>query len=69
MVFIGLDAAAGVCVLLSIYCAWRSEPASIFGTLVWCFAFATSATAANPGPPRRRFFPLMSRAAPARWRP
>ena len=38
LVFIALDAAAGVCVLLSVYCAWRGEPPGAFAVLVWCFA-------------------------------
>jgi hypothetical protein len=70
MVFIGLDAAAGVCVLLTIYCAWRGEPAGIFGILVWCFAlgsaFANFRHGNQPGaaPDAVWFFPLMSVAGP-----
>ncbi|WP_203933889.1 DUF2637 domain-containing protein [Virgisporangium ochraceum] len=70
-VFISLDAAAGVCVLLTVYSAWRGEPAGVFGVLVWCFALA-SATAnlrhgQQPGaaPDAIWFFPLMSLAGPA----
>ena len=69
-VFIGLDAAAGVCVLLTVYCAWRGEPAGIFGILVWCFAlgsaFANFRHGSQPGaaPDAIWFFPLMSVAGP-----
>lgn len=71
LVFIALDAAAGVCVLLSVYCAWRGEPAGIFGVLVWCFAlssaFANYRHPSIPGaaPDAIWFFPLMSVAGPA----
>lgn len=71
LVFIALDAAAGVCVLLSVYCAWRGEPAGIFGVLVWCFAltsaFGNYRHSSIPGaaPDARWFFPLMSVAGPA----
>ncbi len=70
-VFIALDAAAGVCVLLTVYCAWRGEPAGVFGVLVWCFAagsaFANWRHATTPGaaPDAVWFFPLMSVAGPA----
>jgi hypothetical protein len=70
LVFIGLDAAAGVCVLLTVYCAWRGEPAGIFGILVWCFAlgsaFANFRHGSQPGaaPDAIWFFPLMSVAGP-----
>jgi hypothetical protein len=70
LVFIGLDAAAGVCVLLTIYCTWRGEPAGIFGILVWCFAlgsaFANFRHGRHPGaaPDAVWFFPLMSVAGP-----
>jgi hypothetical protein len=70
LVFIALDAAAGVCVLLSVYCAWRGEPAGIFGILVWCFAlgsaFANYRHSSIPGaaPDAIWFFPLMSLAGP-----
>lgn len=69
-VFIALDAAAAVCVLLTVYCAWRGEPAGIFGVLVWCFAagsaFANWRHATTPGAPPDAiwFFPLMSLAGP-----
>ncbi|MEJ3741753.1 hypothetical protein WEI85_00425 [Actinomycetes bacterium KLBMP 9797] len=71
LVFIALDAAAGVCVLLSVYCAWRGEPAGIFGILVWFFAlgsaFANYRHSSAPGaaPDAIWFFPLMSIAGPA----
>jgi hypothetical protein len=71
LVFVALDAAAGVCVLLTVYCAWRGEPAGIFGALVWCFAggsaFANWRHATVPGaaPDAVWFFPLMSVAGPA----
>lgn len=69
-VFVGLDAAAGVCVLLTVYCAWRGEPAGIFGILVWCFAvgsaFANYRHSSQPdaAPDAIWFFPLMSIAGP-----
>ena len=71
LVFIALDAAAGVCVLLSVYCAWRGEPAGIFGILVWCFALTSALGnyrhSSVPGAPPDAiwFFPLMSIAGPA----
>jgi hypothetical protein len=71
LVFLALDAAAGVCVLLTVYCARRGEPAGIFGLLVWCFAggsaFANWRHATTPGaaPDAVWFFPLMSVAGPA----
>jgi hypothetical protein len=71
LVFGSLDAAAGVCVLLSVYCAWRGEPAGIFGLLVWCFAagsaFANWRNSTTPGAPPDAawFYPTMSLAGPA----
>lgn len=71
LVFIALDAAAGVCVLLSVYCAWRGEPAGIFGILVWCFALTSAfgnyrhSSVAGAAPDAIWFFPLMSIAGPA----
>jgi len=71
MVFIALDAAAGVCVLLTVYCAWRGEPAGIFGLLVWCFAAGSAfanwrhGTTPAAAPDAIWFFPLMSVAGPA----
>lgn len=71
LVFIALDAAAGVCVLLSVYCAWRGEPAGIFGVLVWCFAagsaFANWRHSSVPGAPPDAiwFYPTMSLTGPA----
>jgi hypothetical protein len=71
LVFLSLDAAAGVCVLLSVYCAWRGEPAGIFGLLVWCFAagsaFANWRHSLAPGAPPDAawFYPTMSLAGPA----
>jgi hypothetical protein len=71
LVFVALDAAAGVCVLLTVYCAWRGEPAGIFGILVWCFAlgsaFANWRHSSQPdaAPDAVWFFPLMSVAGPA----
>ncbi|MEV0734080.1 DUF2637 domain-containing protein [Polymorphospora sp. NPDC050346] len=70
LVFVALDAAAGVCVLLTVYCAWRGEPAGIFGLLVWCFAFGSAfanwryATAPGAAPDAWWFFPAMSLAGP-----
>lgn len=71
LVFVALDAAAGVCVLLTVYSAWRGEPAGVFGLLVWCFAagsaFANWRHANAPGaaPDAVWFFPAMSVAGPA----
>jgi hypothetical protein len=70
-VFTALDAAAGVCVLLSVYCAWRGEPAGIFGILVWCFAagsaFANWRHSSVPSAPPDAiwFYPTMSLTGPA----
>ncbi|MET8149115.1 hypothetical protein ACIBSW_39675 [Actinoplanes sp. NPDC049668] len=71
LVFVALDAAAGVCVLLTVYCAWRGEPAGAFGALVWCFAFGSAfanyrhSTTPSAAPDAIWFFPLMSVAGPA----
>ena len=71
LVFVALDAAAGVCVLLTVYCAWRAEPAGVFGVLVWCFAFGSAfanyrhSIAPDAAPDAIWFFPLMSVAGPA----
>lgn len=71
LVFVALDAAAGVCVLLTVYCAWRGEPAGVFGVLVWCFAFGSAfanyrhSTAPDAAPDAVWFFPAMSVAGPA----
>lgn len=71
VVFISLDAAAGVCVLLSVYCAWRGEPAGGFGIAVWVFAltsaFANYQHGQRPGAPGDAwwFFPAMSLLGPA----
>jgi hypothetical protein len=71
LVFVALDAAAGVCVLLTVYCAWRGEPAGVFGVLVWCFAFGSAfanyrhSTAPDAAPDAVWFFPAMSLAGPA----
>jgi Protein of unknown function (DUF2637) len=70
LVFLALDAAAGVCVLLTVYCAWRGEPPGVFAALVWCFAagsaFANWRHARAPGAPPDAvwFFPAMSLAGP-----
>jgi hypothetical protein len=69
--FIALDAAAAVCVLLSVYCAWRGEPAGSFGLFVWVFAltsaFANYRHGSRPGAPTDAwwFFPAMSVLGPA----
>jgi Protein of unknown function (DUF2637) len=71
LVFLSLDAAAAACVLLTVYCAWRGEPAGVFGLLVWCFAlgsaFANWRHSSNPdaAPDAAWFFPAMSLAGPA----
>jgi hypothetical protein len=71
LVFLALDAAAGVCVLLTVYCAWRGEPAGVFAVLVWCFALGSAfanwrhAHAPDAAPDAVWFFPAMSLAGPA----
>jgi hypothetical protein len=71
LVFLALDAAAAVCVLLAVYSAWRGETAGVFGVLVWCFAtgsaFANWRHNNNPdaAPDAIWFFPTMSLAGPA----
>jgi hypothetical protein len=71
LVFLALDAAAAVCVLLAVYSAWRGEPAGVFGVLVWCFAvgsaFANWRHNSTPhaAPDAVWFFPAMSLAGPA----
>lgn len=71
LVFCALDAAAGVCVLLSVYCAWRGEPPGAFAVLVWCFALGSAfanwrhSTAPGAAPDAVWFFPAMSLAGPA----
>jgi hypothetical protein len=42
LVFLALDAAAGVCVLLAVYCAFTGQSACIFKILVWVFAGASA---------------------------
>jgi hypothetical protein len=42
LVCLSLDAAAAACVLRTVYCAWRGEPAGVFGLLVWCFALGSA---------------------------
>ncbi|WP_047891771.1 hypothetical protein [Micromonospora sp. RV43] len=70
-VFIALDAAAAVCVLLMVYCAVRGEPAGAFGLFVWVFAgtsaFANYRHGSRVGAPDDAwwFFPLMSILGPA----
>ncbi|MFD6563106.1 hypothetical protein [Micromonospora profundi] len=71
VVFIALDAAAAVCVLLMVYCAVRGEPAGAFGLFVWVFAstsaFANYRHGTRAGAPDDAwwFFPLMSILGPA----
>ena len=71
LVFIALDAGAGVCVLFTVYCAWRGEPAGAFGLLVWCFAAGSAfanwrhGTTPSAAPDAIWFFPAMSLAGPA----
>ncbi len=71
LVFLALDAAAGVCVLITVYSAWRGEPAGIFGVLVWCFALGSAwanfrhNTQPGAAPDAICFFPAMSLAGPA----
>ncbi len=59
LVFVALDAAAGVCVLLSVYCAWRGRSSGAFGLLVWAFAAVSAAGNYRHG--------LLSGAADAWW--
>jgi hypothetical protein len=71
LVFLSLDAAAAGCVLLTVYCAWRGEPAGVFGLLVWCFALGSAfanwrhSNAPGAAPDAAWFFPAMSLAGPA----
>jgi hypothetical protein len=71
LVFVALDAAAGVCVLLTVYCTWRGEPAGVFGAMVWCFAIGSAfanyrhSTTPDAAPDAVWFFPAMSLAGPA----
>ncbi|MET8354295.1 hypothetical protein [Micromonospora sp. NPDC005206] len=71
VVFIALDAAAAVCVLLMVYCAVRGEPAGAFGLFVWVFAgtgaFANYRHGTRVGAPDDAwwFFPLISIIGPA----
>ncbi|MBN1170551.1 MAG: helix-turn-helix domain-containing protein [Micromonosporaceae bacterium] len=69
-VFFALDAAAGVCVLMTLILAARGDKPGAFGPLVWVFA-CTSAFAGyrhgdQPGAPDDAwwFFPLMSVLGP-----
>lgn len=70
-VALSLDAAAGCCVLLAVYCAWRGEPAGAFGLLVWTFAAGSAfanwrhGTAPGAAPDAWWFFPAMSLLGPA----
>ncbi len=71
LVFCALDAAAGVCVLLTVYCAGRGEPPGAFAALVWCFAGGSAfanwrhSTSPTAAPDAVWFFPAMSLAGPA----
>ncbi len=71
LVFVALDAAAGVCVLLTVYCTARGEPAGVFGVLVWCFAAGSAfanyrhSSTPNAAPDAVWFYPTMSVAGPA----
>lgn len=71
LVFAALDAAAAVCVLLTVYCAWRGEPAGVFGVLVWAFALTSAfanwrhSNTSTAAPDAVWFFPTMSLAGPA----
>jgi hypothetical protein len=70
LVFVALDAAAGTCVLLAVYCAWRGRSSGVFGKLVWVFAgfsaFANYRHGIEPNAPSDAwwFFPIMSVLGP-----
>jgi hypothetical protein len=70
LVILSLDAAAIVCVLMSILCTWRGERPGLFAILIWVFAstsaFANWRHALVPGAPHDAiwFFPLMSLIGP-----
>jgi hypothetical protein len=70
LVILSLDAAAIVCVLMSVLCTWRGERPGLFGILIWVFAgtsaFANWRHALTPGSPNDAiwFFPLMSLIGP-----
>lgn len=70
LVFISLDAAAGTCVLLVFFCAWKDLKAGTFKALIWVFAgfsaFANYRHGTTPGSPGDAwwFFPTMSVLGP-----
>lgn len=70
VVFLAMDFAAAVCVLVSLYCAFRDEPPGVFGLGVWAFAgitaFANYQFNTVPGAPGDGFwfFPAMSLVGP-----
>jgi hypothetical protein len=70
LVFFALDAAAGVCVLMTLILAATGERAGAFGPLVWVFALASAFAGyrhgTEPDAPRDTwwFFPLMSVLGP-----
>lgn len=70
LVFLALDAAAGVCVLLAVYCAFTGQSAGVFKVLVWVFAgasaFANYRHNIAPGSPADGwwFFPAASLLGP-----
>lgn len=68
--FLALDFAAGVCVLICLFCALVNEPAGKFALYVWAFALATAyanhSFGTRPGAPGDAgwFFPAMSLLGP-----
>ncbi len=70
VVFLALDFSAAVCVLVSLYCAFRDESPGWFGFGVWMFAamtaYANWSFNSVPGAPGDGvwFFPLMSVVGP-----
>lgn len=71
VVFFALDAAAGVCVMMTLILASRGERPGAFGVLVWVFACSSAFAGYRHGTeadaPRDAwwFFPLMSVLGPA----
>jgi hypothetical protein len=70
LVFISLDAAAGTCVLLAVYCAVKGMSPGVFGVLVWVFAGFSALANYRHGTTRGApgdawwFFPVMSVLGP-----
>jgi hypothetical protein len=69
LVFISLDAAAAVCILMVTFCAMRGESATSFQILTWLFALGSAYAnyrhgILTPAKDDEFFFPAMSIAGP-----